>query len=49
MHAMGNLENTCRVPLVDDQVPMRLLLAQFISQDLGARSIYPHDFLRTQK
>ena len=33
---MGKFENTCRVLLVDDQEPMRLLLAQFIRQDLGA-------------
>lgn len=33
---MGRFENTCRVLLVDDQEPMRLLLAQFIRQDLGA-------------
>lgn len=33
---MGKFENACRVLLVDDQEPMRLLLAQFIRQDLGA-------------
>ena len=33
---MGKLENTCRVLLVDDQEPMRLLLAQYIRQDLKA-------------
>ena len=33
---MGKLESTCRLLLVDDQESMRLLLAQFIRQDLGA-------------
>jgi CheY-like chemotaxis protein len=33
---MGKLESTCRALLVDDQEPMRLLLAQFIRQDLKA-------------
>ena len=33
---MGKFENTCRVLLIDDQEPMRLLLAQFIRQDLRA-------------
>lgn len=33
---MGKFETTCRILLVDDQEPMRLLLAQFITQDFGA-------------
>lgn len=33
---MGKFENPRRVLLVDDQEPMRLLLAQFIRQDLRA-------------
>lgn len=33
---MGKLESTCHALLVDDQEPMRLLLAQFIKQDLRA-------------
>ena len=33
---MRKLEGTCRALLVDDQEPMRLLLAQFIRQDLKA-------------
>ncbi len=33
---MAKFENMCRVLLVDDQEPMRLLLAQFLRQDLGA-------------
>jgi DNA-binding response OmpR family regulator len=34
---MGKFESMCRVLLVDDQEPMRLLLAQFIRQDLRAQ------------
>jgi len=33
---MGKFENPRRVLLIDDQEPMRLLLAQFIRQDLRA-------------
>jgi DNA-binding response OmpR family regulator len=33
---MGTPESTCRALLVDDQEPMRLLLAQFIRQELKA-------------
>ena len=33
---MEKFESTCRALLVDDQEPMRLLLAQFIRQDLRA-------------
>ena len=33
---MEKLESICRALLVDDQEPMRLLLAQFIKQDLRA-------------
>jgi len=33
---MGKLESICRALLVDDQEAMRLLLAQFIRQDLRA-------------
>lgn len=33
---MGKPESTCRALLVDDQESMRLLLAQFIRQDLRA-------------
>ena len=33
---MATLENPCRVLIVDDQEPMRMLLAHFISEDLQA-------------
>ena len=33
---MGKLESICRALLIDDQEPMRLLLAQFIRQDFKA-------------
>ena len=33
---MATVENPCRVLIVDDQEPMRVLLAHFISEDLPA-------------
>ena len=36
LNTMGKFENTCRLLLIDDEEPMRLLLAQFIRQDLRA-------------
>jgi two-component system response regulator ResD len=33
---MATLENPCRVLIVDDQEPMRMLLANYISEDLQA-------------